>query len=107
MPAGPWLKTDLTERRLIRSDDGSIYLIAVRDAVVAFRAEVDGASVDLTLDSPGRTLIEEGGERSWDLGGHPGGDYSALGSVGISGEYWFSWRLLPPEVPVQAACERG
>lgn len=99
--AGPpvvYLKSELTDRGVVKNEVLNIVFVALGDTVNAFKGSVAGQAIDLSTNKDG-TLYDAHSGTVWDARGkyRSGPLRSNLEIVAISDEYWFSWKAFHPD----------
>ena len=96
-PQVAYLKHELTQRGVVKNDVLNIFLISLGDTVNAFKGNVRGGSVELTIHNG--LLSDAYSGTLWDARGKykRGSIKSDLEKLAISDEYWFSWKAFHPD----------
>ena len=93
-----YLKEELIKHGITLNEDLDVFFVAANDAVLAFKNPATGKSLHITIEQDS-TLCDEASKTVWDIRGkHISGEIeSDLVPIGISDEYWFSWKKFHPE----------
>ncbi len=96
-PPVAYLKNELTQKGVVRNKALDVVFVAQNDAVNAFKGNILGNPVDLTINPDG-SLADSLSGTVWDARGcyRSGKLESSLETVAISDEYWFSWQAFHP-----------
>jgi hypothetical protein len=92
-----YVKSELIQAKLVRSDEANVFFVASGDTVNAFKCDAGKVPIDLTLGKDS-TLTDKCSGTSWNIRGKylNGAIESDLEIIAISDEYWFSWKLFHP-----------
>ena len=97
-PQVVYLKSELMKNGVVKNGTLNFFLVALGDAVNAFKGDVAGRPVQLTALTEG-ALADAHSGTVWDVRGkyQSGSIKSDLEKVAISDEYWFSWKFFHPD----------
>ena len=97
-PQVVYLKDELLAQGIINNTDLGILLVGFKKTVNAFKNNLDGKNLQITLTEE-NTLLDERTDTTWDIRGKylSGAINTDLLPVAISDEYWFSWKRFHNE----------
>ena len=97
-PKVVYIKDEVLKQGVVTNENRGVVLIAQNNVVNAFKADVDGEPIDLTLNG-GSDLRDQNSDTIWDIRGKykQGPIKTDLDMVMTSDEYWYSWKLFHPK----------
>lgn len=96
-PQVVYLKSELMQKSIVKNEDLNAIFIAMGDTVNAFKSNVKGKPIHLTINTDD-TLSDTRSGTVWDVRGKykSGLIKSDLEMIAITDEYWFAWKAFHP-----------
>jgi hypothetical protein len=96
-PQVAYLKREIVQQGVVKNEALNAVFVALGDTVTAFKGDVTGKPVHLTIHTDG-TIFDTHSGTVWDARGKykSGLIKSDLKMLSISDEYWFSWQAFHP-----------